>query len=194
MLKNKFNQLYFKHYNYWNKNYRIIFYNILKKELLFNIFSNSRDFFYYKNKYLSQNNYKKKIYWDKYKKKNNILSLKTNKKNNKKKFKKTFKKKYVKYNYIKFNTLNQKNAIKNNLKNNQKYKKIKINQYFKNKYFIKQMQKKKSKMIPLFFPPYMDFNYKLLFFFLWRHPKWTEIPLLTKINSNFIFGNNKNKL
>lgn len=40
-----------------------------------------------------------------------------------------------------------------------------------------------SKKIPFFLPPYLDLNYKLFFFCLWRSPKWSEIPFLKRFKS-----------
>lgn len=40
-----------------------------------------------------------------------------------------------------------------------------------------------SSKIPLFLPKYLDLNYRLFFFCLWRAPKWSEIPFLKKFKS-----------
>lgn len=42
--------------------------------------------------------------------------------------------------------------------------------------------------IPFFLPKYLDLNYRLFFFILWRAPKWREIPFLKKFKSSQILS------
>lgn len=67
---------------------------------------------------------------------------------------------------------------------------------FKKRYFKKKFKRKFKRKwnrhdVPYFLPPYLDMNYRLFFFCLWRSPSWGELPFLTNFNISHIFGNNK---
>lgn len=65
------------------------------------------------------------------------------------------------------------------------------------KYWQWKNEKKKEWLktgIPLYKPKYLEQNYKLFFFYLWRSPFWHELPFLKKFKSFHITGPAKNRL
>lgn len=70
--------------------------------------------------------------------------------------------------------------------------------YFKKKN-IKRKGKYRSKFakfsqsIPLYRPSYLEQNYKLFFFCLWRAPLWSEVPFLKRFKISHITGPSKNR-
>lgn len=62
--------------------------------------------------------------------------------------------------------------------------------YFKNKDF---RFRKFTQSVPLYRPFYLEQNYKLFFFYIWRAPLWSEIPFFKKFKVSHVTGPSKNR-